>query len=248
MRTLQASLFQSLESLDGVVSELKKQEEEIHFELLHEPLKGQPETNESISWTSADEFMILADQQLAKVKHQLAKTRSTQALKKLPDSEALNHLPKHFPLAETEVILEVSGFGSRIHPFHKGKYIHEGIDLAIPKETPVLAAGDGIVTRTHYGDIDAGYGNYVEITHGDGYVTRYAHLGSVKTKKGSKIKAGDVIAYSGNSGGSASPHLHFEVIKDGKHVNPVPYFLTGISTQKLSRIYKLSLHTNQAFD
>ncbi len=112
-----------------------------------------------------------------------------------------------------------SPFGKRRHPVLQYEIFHKGVDLAAPKNTPVMAAADGtieIIGRK------GSYGKYIRIGHKGGYQTAYAHLNGYRQdlKVGSKVKRGEVIAYVGTTGRSTGPHLHFEVIKNGKVVNP----------------------------
>jgi len=111
-----------------------------------------------------------------------------------------------------------SSFGYRRHPISGFNKLHKGTDFAAPTGTPVYAAGHGVVERaSRYG----GYGNYVRIRHANGYKTAYAHLSryGAGVKSGRRVRQGDVIGYVGSTGASTGPHLHYEVIKDGKHVN-----------------------------
>jgi murein DD-endopeptidase MepM/ murein hydrolase activator NlpD len=113
-----------------------------------------------------------------------------------------------------------SGYGRR------GKRrFHSGIDIPMPKGTPILAARDGVVldVGTNRSKKYRGYGNTALIDHGNGVVTLYAHCQSVNVKKGQPVKRGDVIAFVGNTGRSTTNHVHFEVRKNGKAVNPLPY-------------------------
>ena len=112
-----------------------------------------------------------------------------------------------------------SPFGKRRHPILQYEIFHKGVDLAVPKNTPVMAAADGtieIIGRK------GSYGKYIRLGHKAGYQTAYAHLNGYRQdlKVGSKVKRGEVIAYVGTTGRSTGPHLHFEVIKNGKVVNP----------------------------
>lgn len=128
-----------------------------------------------------------------------------------------------------------SGFGKRRHPVLGYTKMHKGIDFAAPRGTPVYAAGDGTVDYLgRYGS----YGKFVRISHGSGYQTAYAHLnrfGKGK-RKGGKVKQGDVIGYVGTTGRSTGPHLHYEILKHGKHINPLS--VKTLSTQQLSGLRK----------
>lgn len=115
-----------------------------------------------------------------------------------------------------------SPFGYRRNPTGGGYEPHTGIDLAVPSGTPVKATADGVVCET--GDQKGGYGYYVLIDHGYGIKTRYAHNSKILVTKGQKVKRGDIITKSGNTGRSTGPHLHYEVIVNGKVQNPAGFF------------------------
>ena len=112
-----------------------------------------------------------------------------------------------------------SPFGKRRHPILQYEIFHKGVDLAVPRNTPVMAAADGTIEVIGR---KGSYGKYIRIGHKGGYQTAYAHLNGYRQdlKVGSKVKRGEVIAYVGTTGRSTGPHLHFEVLKNGKVVNP----------------------------
>ncbi|MGL3043868.1 M23 family metallopeptidase [Acinetobacter pecorum] len=97
---------------------------------------------------------------------------------------------------------------------------HSGLDLAAPSGTPIYATGPGIVTKSGWG---TGYGQYVEINHGNGYLTRYAHASRLIARVGEQVQAGNHIANVGCTGRCTGPHLHYEVVKDGQRKNPSTY-------------------------
>ena len=97
---------------------------------------------------------------------------------------------------------------------------HSGLDLSAPSGTPIYATGPGIVTKSGWG---TGYGQYVEINHGNGYITRYAHASRLIARVGDQVKAGEHIANVGCTGRCTGPHLHYEVLKDGQRKNPSSY-------------------------
>jgi len=133
-------------------------------------------------------------------------------------SEELKHIPAIKPIPGNIV----SGFGYRPDPFHGHVHFHAGIDIVARMGTKIKSTGDGVILTA--GTPEMGYGLQVEVDHGYGYVTKYAHLSGVNVQVGQKIKRGDVIGFSGNSGYSTGPHLHYEVIKNGTKVNPFDYF------------------------
>ncbi len=113
-----------------------------------------------------------------------------------------------------------SGFGYRFHPIHKRRKMHTGIDYAAQSGTPILAAGNGVVEAAGR---KGGYGKYVRIRHANGYKTAYAHLRRIAkgVHKGVRVRQGQVIAYVGSTGVSSGPHLHYEVLVNNRHVNPM---------------------------
>ncbi|SFK31368.1 Murein DD-endopeptidase MepM and murein hydrolase activator NlpD, contain LysM domain [Methylophaga sulfidovorans] len=113
-----------------------------------------------------------------------------------------------------------SFYGNRIDPFNGKKTFHEGIDIAAKEGSPVMAVADGIVSWV--GE-RGGYGGLVEIDHGNGYVTRYAHNKTIKVSKGVRVSKGEVVALMGSTGRSTGPHVHYEVLRDGKHINPYSF-------------------------
>jgi murein DD-endopeptidase MepM/ murein hydrolase activator NlpD len=116
---------------------------------------------------------------------------------------------------------DISGdFGPRTHPVLNIVKMHEGVDFEVPVGTPVLATAAGSVALA---GPEGGYGLEVVVAHGGGFRTLYAHLSKVTVAPGAKVKKGDVIAYSGKSGLVSSPHLHYEVVKNGKRVDPKNY-------------------------
>lgn len=117
-----------------------------------------------------------------------------------------------------------SGFGHRADPFSGHVAFHEGVDIASRLGSPIRAMADGVVS---FVGEKPQYGRTVEITHGRGLTTRYAHTLSFVVKVGDKVKRGDTIALVGSSGRSTGPHVHFEVLKDDKPVNPARYLRTN---------------------
>lgn len=146
--------------------------------------------------------------------------KSVVSIKIIPEKPAKTDIPSIRPL-DNHVI---SGFGMRVHPILKTRKMHVGVDFFADLGTPVVATADGTVTfagRKSKG----GYGILIDLKHGTtGYETRYSHLSDVAIEEGEKVRQGQVIGYSGNSGLSKGPHLHYEVKKDEKYVNPADYF------------------------
>ncbi|MGZ8369435.1 MAG: M23 family metallopeptidase, partial [Caulobacteraceae bacterium] len=111
-----------------------------------------------------------------------------------------------------------STFGMRRHPILGYNKMHQGIDFAAGTGTPVLASGDGVVIEARRW---GGYGNWVRVRHNNGWETGYAHLSKFAVRPGQHVSQGQLIAYSGSTGRSTGPHLHYEIWRTGHRVNPV---------------------------
>ncbi len=134
-----------------------------------------------------------------------------------------SHVPVIMPILPDRSLFRFSSpFGYRIHPIDKIRKLHTGCDFSCPIGYPVYASGDGVVEVADYNFF--GYGNNIIINHGFGYKTRYAHLDAIFVKKGMKVKRGELLGQTGNTGKSSGPHLHYEVLYRNKHVNPYNYF------------------------
>ncbi|MEO9966371.1 MAG: M23 family metallopeptidase [Reichenbachiella sp.] len=115
-----------------------------------------------------------------------------------------------------------SNFGERYNPLKKAQDFHNGIDFSAEVGTPVQSTASGTIKSVT--NSFGGYGLHLEIEHGDGFITKYAHLSEVKVKEGEMVVLGQIIGLSGNTGASTAPHLHYEVVKDGEHLDPKDYF------------------------
>jgi murein DD-endopeptidase MepM/ murein hydrolase activator NlpD len=153
-------------------------------------------------------------------------------------------IPAIQPISNKQLIALASGFGWRIHPVYKVKKMHSGIDFAASIGTPIYATADGKVAVV---DVRfSGYGKMVEIDHGFGYRTRYAHMHDFAVRVGQTVKRGDLIGYVGNTGLSTAPHLHYEVFINGTQVDPVHYFFNDLSAGEYEKILELASTENQS--
>lgn len=133
---------------------------------------------------------------------------------------------------DTKIYRLSSSFGFRSDPFTGKSKRHTGVDFALKPGNPIYATGDGVVESVKFEFF--GYGNSVVIDHGFGYKTRYAHLKSIGVAEGMKVKRGECIGVSGNSGRSSGPHLHYEVMYKDRHVNPANYYDLTITPEEYS--------------
>ena len=137
--------------------------------------------------------------------------------------DTVSYAELYIPFAYTSPVSGVtsSGFGYRVHPIEGVVRFHYGTDYVAKEGTPIAAFADGKVSMTGY---EKGYGNYVEITHSDGWKTLYAHCSEVKVTWDQTVKMGDVIALAGQTGEATGPHLHLELTHDGYYTNPEFFF------------------------
>lgn len=173
---------------------------------------------------------------------------SLDEITKLAKQKALllKSIPAIQPIKNEELKHMASGFGYRSDPFTKIRKFHNGMDFSAKSGTPIYATGDGIVKKAD-GTV-SGFGNHVEINHGYGYMTLYAHLSKYKVRAGQKVKRGDIIGFVGSTGRSEAPHLHYEVHKNGEVVNPLNFYYGSISAKEYVLITKLANQENQSLD
>jgi len=181
-----------------------------------DPPVGGPEPQEIASTPSLDEF----DEALAQFERELdARERQMRVLRDLMVARRLREevVPSGRPVEKGWIS---STYGWRNDPFSGRKALHKGIDFAAGYGTGVQAVAAGVVT---YAGARSGYGKLVEINHGNGYATRYGHNRKVLVEEGQRVKKGDKIATIGSTGRSTGPHVHFEVLRNGRVVNPTEY-------------------------
>nr|WP_315231854.1 M23 family metallopeptidase [uncultured Flavobacterium sp.] len=175
-------------------------------------------------------------------------SKSLDAILKLAEakSDFLSAIPAIQPVRNENLKQMASGFGYRTDPFTKARKMHEGMDFTAKTGTPIYATGDGVVAKAD--NTASGYGNHIVIRHGFGYETLYAHLSKYKARAGQRVKRGDIIGYVGSTGRSEGPHLHYEVHKDKKVVNPLNFYYGNISAVEYVVIAQLANQENQSLD
>lgn len=161
-------------------------------------------------------------------------------------SKMLNSIPSIQPVANKELKRIASGYGYRIHPVHKVRKFHRGVDFTAPTGTEVFATGDGKIVKASRSR--RGYGNKIVIDHGYGYESLYAHLNTIDVKKGQIVKRGEVIGTVGSSGLSTAPHLHYEVHHEDKAINPINFFHNDLDETQFEKMIQFANRSNQSFD
>ncbi|MBB6463250.1 M23 family metallopeptidase [Flammeovirga kamogawensis] len=162
----------------------------------------------------------------------------------LNKSKMMAAIPAIQPVDNKDLKRLASGYGMRIHPILKVKKMHTGIDFSAPKGTPIYATGDGKVIKARKSN--RGYGWEIEIDHGFGYVSKYAHQSKFYVKRGQKVTRGQKIGEVGSTGSSTAPHLHYEVIHKRKKVNPIKYFSKNITADQYSTLLEKASVENQS--
>lgn len=153
-------------------------------------------------------------------------------------------IPAIQPVSNEQLVGLASGYGLRFHPIYKVKKMHWGIDFAAAIGTPIYATADGVIDKAEVKF--SGYGKMLEIDHGFGYRTRYAHMHDFAVRKGQHVKRGELIGYVGDTGTSTASHLHYEVFVNDKHVNPVHYFFNDLTPEEYEKIVELASIENQS--
>ena len=181
-------------------------------------------------------------------KQTVIQSRSLEEIESLAKNKAslIEAIPTIQPIKNKDLTRVASGYGYRIDPFTKIRRFHYGMDFTAKRGTPIYATGNGIVKRAD--NRSSGYGKHIRIDHGFGYVSLYAHLSKYKVRRGQKVKRGDIIGYVGNSGRSVGPHLHYEILKDNKKINPLNFYYGNLSAQEYEALLTQSNQENQSMD
>lgn len=159
----------------------------------------------------------------------------------------VSHLPAIQPVKNENLKRTAAGYGWKMHPIYKIKKFHQGIDFTAPIGTKIYATANGKVKKI-FRNPHTRDGNKIIIDHENGYVTLYAHLQKINVNWGQQVKRGDIIGYVGSTGLSTAPHLHYEIIKNGKQVNPAYYFFNDLQPEQYQKLIAIAARTSQSFD
>ncbi len=194
------------------------------------------------------EIVVTTTKKLAEIRKQLyIQSRSYDELINFAKNREsmLQSLPAIQPILNKDLKRIGSGFGWRIDPVYHTTRFHAGLDFTAPIGTEIYATAQGTVSETGW---KQGYGNAIQINHGFGYETLYAHLSAIKVRTGQRVKRGDIIGLVGNTGKSTGPHLHYEVHYRGQAVNPMNFFFLDLSPDEYDKMVQMSNNSNQMFD
>ena len=212
---------------------------------------------EKKKWEAQEKLLTKSNKELGKLF--LEKLRSFEkrgseqlftlaTLEQAADSlkDRLDNIPAIQPVINKELTLLTASYGMRIHPCYKSLAAHQGVDYTVSEGSRVFATADGrikeIITKR------TSSGNTVVIDHGNGYETVYSHLGKIYARRGDRVRRGDIIAQSGNTGLSLAPHLHYEIRHNGMRVDPIHYFFMELDYEEYQKIVKIAQTGMQSFD
>lgn len=251
-----------LNQLTKVLNNLQERDANVHRMLLGmEPIDesvwnggvGGHDKYESLRENAhAGELLAQTQQKIDKLERQMY--LQSKSLDDLVDMSKENEdrfmsIPSIKPVREDKLKRNVkllSGFGMRIHPVHKIRKMHAGIDFTAPRGTPIQATGKGKIAEVR--NSKRGYGRHVIIDHGYGYKTLYAHMDEIHVKKGQSVLKGQQIGTIGSTGTSTAPHCHYEVRYHDKALNPIDYVLDGLTPSEYQELVRLASIPNQMLD
>lgn len=157
----------------------------------------------------------------------------------------MENIPAIQPVLNKDLKRMASGYGWRVDPVYHIRRFHEGMDFSAPIGTEIFATGNSTVVFAGW---KQGYGQTVDLDHGFGYSTRYAHCSKLLVRPGQKVKRGDVIALVGNTGKSVGPHLHYEVHYQGRPVDPRNFYFYDLSPEDYDKMVQLSSNMGNMLD
>lgn len=240
--SLQEALTKKAESIGGnpapqTASDRRKAAQEFSSLLFLEVLKAMRAAtphdglleNDALS---RDIYTAMMDTEIARVMAQRDKTGFTRMVEKSLEKTSAQPQRQNQSHDTAHGIVS-SAYGMRTDPFNGQVKFHQGVDIAAPAGTPVRAAADGKVI---FSGQMAGYGNLVEVDHGNGWVTLYGHNAANLVAVGEDIKAGQAVGLVGSTGRATGPHVHFEVRKAGKAVNPDSFLGSAVKGSRVSSV------------
>jgi len=251
-------MFKNLEDVEKVLTDLQERDDNLYRVIFEaDPIPnsirkaGFGGINKYAQLETLDnsELVIKTARKLDIVSKQAyVQSKSYDELVKLAmnKEKMLASIPAVMPVSNKDLKRTASGWGFRIDPVYKIRRFHYGMDFSAPIGTEVYSTGDGVIKEVKTSR--SGYGRWIVVDHGFGYETLYGHLNEFNVKVGDKVKRGSVIGYVGNAGKSTGPHLHYEVHKNGKPINPQFYYFKDLTPEEYDRMIALSANTGQSMD
>ncbi|MDR3180853.1 MAG: M23 family metallopeptidase [Prevotellaceae bacterium] len=254
LETEGAQLQTRYEQIETIMKELNVRDKEIYRTIFH---TDPAFLNSSGNLNTYDDYDVIGNDALTaetvfKMRHLQKRAAGVSSLfdelsqhLKEKSTDDLLSIPLIQPIENRHLIRIGASYGKRMHPFYKLLKEHTGTDFIAGVGADVFATANGKVASVQS---QRSYGRKVEIDHGNGYTTVYAHLSSVLVKQGQPVKRGQVIAKVGNSGMSVVPHLHYEVLKHGQFMDPLHYFFIGLMPDEYEYLIQFSTSSGQPLD
>jgi len=250
-------LNRKMELVEQVLADVQERDNNMYRLYFNAPIipdsvrKGgfDPNKYKDLEKLGSSKLVANTTKRLDKLRKQLViQSKSLDEINKLSKEKEkfLASIPAIQPVNNKDLKRMASGYGWRTDPFTKARKFHYGMDFSSPQGTPVYATGDGVVIRADDGS--SGYGNHIRIDHGYGYVTLYGHLSAYNVRAGQRVKRGDLIGKVGSTGRSEAPHLHYEVMKNGEHINPIHFYYGNLSADEYAEMLHVSTQENQSLD
>jgi len=257
--TMQYELIhKEMANVENVLTDLQKTDDNLYRTIFEaEPIPvtereggiGGVNRYESLEGYKNSNLVIETANRLDKIrKKAYVQSKSYDNLIRLAENKAdmLKTIPAIIPISNKDLTRTASGFGWRIHPFYKISKFHYGMDFTAPLGTEVYATGNGTVIEVKAAQ--RGFGKYIVIDHGFGYMTTYAHLSNFNVRVGQKVQRGDIIGFVGSTGTSVANHLHYEIKLNGVNVDPVNYYFEDLSSAEYDKMIEIASKTGQSFD
>lgn len=254
-------LSKDLEKIENVLTELQQRDDNIYRVIFEaDPIPssvrkaGFGGTNKYSELENLDNAKLVIEtskklDSISKAAYIQSKSYDEVLKMALNKEDMLACFPAIMPVANKDLKRTASGWGYRMHPIYKVNRMHWGMDFTAPIGTPVHATGNGKIVEVEGSKRSkVGLGLSIKLDHGYGYETVYGHLNSFNVKRGDVVKRGDIIGYVGNTGGSTAPHLHYEVHKNGKKVNPAYYYYKDLTPQEYDKMIAISTNIGQSLD
>ncbi|MFI3267059.1 MAG: M23 family metallopeptidase [Rikenellaceae bacterium] len=211
----------------------------------------------SNKWATYEELTTMTNKELAAQLETKAMSldQRTRQLNQVADDiheqiksmgDNIDYIPSIQPVINKELTALTASYGMRMQPFYKTMSAHQGIDYSVAEGSRVFATADGVVSSVETRRTSSG--TTIVINHNDTYETTYSHLSKTNVRRGQKVKRGDIIAHSGNTGLSFAPHLHYEIKHKGMRVDPLYYFFMELSPSDYQKIIKIANSGMQSLD
>lgn len=253
-----SALRNNVKLLEGRMKQLEKRDNDVYRSIFE--ANPVPDSARLRQMQKEQEIRLVSSMEENELAYALALTLSnignrmsfqersyTEIENMIKDKEKLlSCTPAIQPVSNKDLTRVASGFGNRVDPVYKTIKFHSGLDFASPQGSPIYATADGRIKVA--GNLGNGFGNHVVINHGYGYETLYGHMTKIKARSGDMVKRGEVIGWVGSTGKSTGPHLHYEVHKGGRPIDPIYFFYNDLTPEQYELILKLAAASNQSLD